>query len=524
MRDRSLASLDFADARGLLARLADSTALHLAVLLLLAVFVNRAGDHIPTGNEYVYLLYVFKAWHPAFLATDWTFQEPTAGHAFFNHAVGWMTRLMSMEATACVGRVVCWVACYVPLLRIGRRYGLPPWLSFFGVLLWVAQRQSFVTEDWVVGSFEAKCAGYACLLWALDGVLAGGSVWTATLLPAALTGLSFSFHTAVGLWGGAALGLAVLLTRPVGQTALFAGVAVFFSLPGLIPSLALVHGPHQITGEEARFLATRDMPALLDPMTFGAARMAILAAMFVFAAWHFDRFRDDRFVRVLFIFETAAAAFFCFGVVARVIDRFDWVILYPLRTYAVFVMVLFFWQLLATLRRWAVDRPAVGNALPAFGVALFLCLPGPVVRVMELAKIRLPELRQPDDDFITAAKWVAANVPAEGVVVAPPWRRDAFYYTAHPLVASWHAPRYDAMTEWRQRIADQVGDMSGLAGAENLDDLDEACREHYDHLTGGELSRLQQRYGAQILVTRGDYQLPRLFRHGVYSVFQLSAR
>ena len=170
-------------------------------LMAFALVLNREGDRFPTGNEFVYLLYFFKAYHPAYLAGDWTFKEPTAGHAIFNYALGWLTLLMPLRAATWLGRVVCWLAGYFGLFRVGRHFRIPPWAVWVGILLWLLQRQSPVTGEWMIGSFEAKVIAYPCLLFAIDAALRDR-----VLLAGILSGIAFSFHSAVGMWGGAALG------------------------------------------------------------------------------------------------------------------------------------------------------------------------------------------------------------------------------------------------------------------------------------------------------------------------------
>jgi hypothetical protein len=134
----------------------------------------------------------------------------------------------------------------------------------------------------------------------------------------------------------------------------------------------------------------------------------------------------------------------------------------------------------------------------------------------------LPKWRRGDDDFRGAAKWVRDHAPADAVVIAPPWRKDAFYYTRRPLVADWHAPRYNAMTEWRQRIESLVGDVSHMDAADNLaGEMDQTARDHYARLSPAELSAIGRRYGGDLLITEGPYDYPALFRSGTYTVYQL---
>ena len=79
----------------MLKALFNNRAFQLASLLAFALVLNREGTWVPSGNEQIYLLYLYKAAHHGFLSTDWTFQEPTAGHLIFNVAFGWTTLEMN---------------------------------------------------------------------------------------------------------------------------------------------------------------------------------------------------------------------------------------------------------------------------------------------------------------------------------------------------------------------------------------------------------------------------------------------
>ena len=65
---------------------------------------------------------------------------------------------------------------------------------------------------------------------------------------AILTGLSFAFHSDVGLWGGAGVVIAFAMTRPLRQTIIFALIAAVCGLPGLITSWGIA-----ITGDADLF-------------------------------------------------------------------------------------------------------------------------------------------------------------------------------------------------------------------------------------------------------------------------------
>jgi hypothetical protein len=505
----------------------------LGSLLIFALLLNREGDRFPTGNEFVYLLYFYRAWHPTFLATDWTFQEPTAGHAIFNLALGWMTRIMSLQAATWLGRVFCWVATFLGLFRVGRHFKIPPWAVWAGIVLWLLEKQSPVTGEWMVGSFEAKVIAYPCLLFAIDAVLTNRMV-----LAGVLCGIAFSFHTAVGMWGGAALGFAVLFNQPLRKTLVFSVMTILFSLPGLITSWQLIFGPNRITPEGAKYLTTIALPECFDAATFPHTWMVVLALL-PFFAWMFSRWqRGDREIRQLLIFEIALAVFFAFGVFARIIHRFDWVELFPMRVYAVFALLLFFWQGMSICVNWFQKRSVPGT-LFGFGAVLFLMMPSPLLGLRDLVGSHLTRYLHPyrnfqntdrgnDADFIQAARWIAddRNTKPTDVVIAPPWWNDGFYCLNRPLIANWHAPRYDQIIEWRERLESLVGDTSHLdPDLVRYGEMDPRAWAHYASLTSQNISEIQGKYAkegrAKWLVTTGQYDYPIACRAGTYFVYKL---
>jgi hypothetical protein len=532
---------------GRIATLFNRRDVQLLSLLAFALVFNREGDRVPSGNEWIYLLYVYKAWHPAFLAGDWTFLEPTAGHAVFNRVAGLATLIpagsptASLSVVAWAGRFACWTACLIALLRLARKFPVPPWLGCLGIFLWLIERQSLVTTEWIIGTFEAKCVAYACLLFAVDFAIDGKLVRAGIL-----AGLAFSFHTAVGLWGGAALGAAVLLNSPPKKTARFSALTILFSLPGLVTSLPLIFGSHGIGGDDSRFLVTMELPGALDPTVFPRIWPVVMFGLLAFGAVHAVWRWDRRGVRMLFQIEAAAGLFFLFGVAARLMHRYDWVQLYPLRVFAVLVMLLFFWQFLDLA--WAAivaadgARPRAGALLA--GIAAFVCLPAPGVVLVETLSShvrhvtpasggKLNTAPNDDGDFRTCALWIADHTPADVLVISPPWQNDAYYLMQRPLIVNWRAPRYDRMSEWKSRIEAMTGpiepDVTWAVSSPGLptnpdDDLRPEAKAFYAGLTSGQIEKLHRDYGksqAAYLISPSDYPFERVFRSGGMTVYRL---
>jgi hypothetical protein len=508
----------------------------LGSLMFFALVLNREGDRVPNGNEYVYLLYFWKAWHPSFLATDWTFKEPTAGHAVFNFSLGWLTLLMPLSVVVWLGRLSCWAATFLGLFRLGGHFKIPPLAVWAGLLLWLCERQAPVASEWMIGTFEAKVIAYPCLLFAIDAALADR-----TLLAGVLAGIAFSFHSAVGMWGGAALGVAVLAFSSPRKTLLYSVAAIVFGLPGLITSWPIIHGPHAISLAEAKYLTTVSLPDCFDPAKFPHTAVAALLLMAVFAWMHTRWIGRDRQIHQLLVFQIAMAVFFVFGIVARLMGRFDWVQLFPMRVYAVFGMLLFFWQGISLVLHWQQCKTGP-RALSVFGLLIFLLIPSPLLGLRDMVASHLSRFLHPPIisaalsvrgdavDFVQAAQWVHANTPKTDVVIAPPWWNCAFYTIQRPLIVNWHAPRYDAMTEWRERIETLVGgDLSRLPHETALEgDMDEQAWSYYASLSPAELERIRhlkgrdgKPYGGDWLITTGHYSYPLVFTSGTYSVYKL---
>jgi hypothetical protein len=499
----------------------------IASLLAFALVLNREGDRLPTGNEFVYLLYFYHAWHPHFLPGDWTFTEGTAGHAIFNLTTGWMTLRLSLEHAAWLGRLISWIATFIGLFQVGRHFKIPPIAVWAGIVLWLLERQSLVTGDWMIGTFEAKVIAYPCLLFAVDAVLSGNP-----LLAGVLAGAAFSYHTAVGMWGGAALGMAVLLSYPWRKTVEFSLAAIVFALPGVIASWNLVMGAHAISPAEARYLTTISLPDCFDPARWSLTSIVVLLLLPIFSLLHALRNNEDRQVRQILVFDLTGVLFFAFGLVARLLGRFDWVELFPMRVYATFALLLFFWRFISVLIATARSRALPGVAA-VVGTILLLCLPSPILQLRDMLYSHVEKLlphhgateipaKGNDADFIAAARWVAGNVPATDTVIAPPWRNDGYYYIRHPLVANWHAPRYDALTEWKARIEAMVGDTSDLAYEDQvLGEMNPRAWRYYAGLSEAQITDLRRRYGGDWLITAGHYAYPVAFQNDTYFVYRL---
>ena len=77
------------------------------VLLILLMFFAPAGDPAPYQNEPYYLCRLKHAWNPAWCLGDFYLESPDA-HFTFVYTFGWLTKWLTLAATAWAGRIFVW--------------------------------------------------------------------------------------------------------------------------------------------------------------------------------------------------------------------------------------------------------------------------------------------------------------------------------------------------------------------------------------------------------------------------------
>jgi hypothetical protein len=97
------------------------------------------------------------------------------------------------------------------------------------------------------------------------------------------------------------------------------------------------------------------------------------------------------------------------------------------------------------------------------------------------------------------------------------------------MIVSWHAPRYDRMTEWQARNEALVGDTSHLTYEDAMGGvMDAAAWSHYANLSIAQLDQIQKLYGhfggqngAKWLITTGHYPFRVAYQAKSYFVYEL---
>lgn len=490
-------------------RIRDDYRLNLA-LVLAAVLVLH-GAPVPYNNELLYQLHLIRQWHPEFLANDWTFASNGPEHRIFNTLVGSLTLMLPPDLLTWGGRIVAWTLNAMALFRLGARFRIPPGPIAGCLILWLVMGQAQVAGEWIFGGFEAKTLAYPLLFLALEGLLAG------RVLRAALgLGFCFSMHPAVGLWGGMAMGMALLFAgwRPR-QWALFLGAAFLAALPGVLPMLPILAGGDGTLPEDWKFLALVQMPHHFDPFSWPLKNMVALYLLFLGCAWHAYRNRGNRDFRLLFLFQAGTALAFTAGIVLRGTENYGLLKFMPFRLFPLITPLFFFFAMAHTYLH-ARRRPGKPVLAAAF-LAGALVVGNPFKSGFDILKEKQGEWLIRKDGFWRAAEWMAVNTPPGATAIMPPWRNEAWYLSRRGMIAHARFHPYDRIGEWRERVRAQVGEVKPGTSRQKI----AAMASHYLALTPEEMGSLAAKYHTSYAISSAAYPFPELFRSGDWRVYRL---
>ena len=167
----------------------------------MAMFFVAGGAPAPHVNETHYLLKAKHYWDPSFCPGD-LFLDSADAHLAFYWTVGWLTKWLSLAATAWVGRVAAWALLAVGWMRLSRAVTPRAWAAPLTALVWIVLVDNCdFAGEWVVGGLigkggvEGKCFAYGFVLFGLAALAAGR--WTT---PWIWFGAAAAMHVLVGGW------------------------------------------------------------------------------------------------------------------------------------------------------------------------------------------------------------------------------------------------------------------------------------------------------------------------------------
>jgi len=482
------------------------------IIVISFVFILR-GYPVPFEDELVYLLSPLKQLDSNFLLNDWTFSRPDKAHLVFNVLMAPFYSLLSLEFIGWSGRIICWSLIILALFRIGRLFQISLWMITISILLWLAvtSEVAVVGGEWIIGGFGGKSISYFLLLFSLLGFINNKVV-----LPSIFLGLCFSFHPAVGLWGGiATISSLIVLKYPIKKLCQIIFLTALFSLPGVIPLIPLVFGNNNVSIDEWKFLALMRLPRNLDPFSWGKVNILALYILFLFNWLHSLRNKENHAIRFLISFQFFLGLFFLLGIFFRYNANFDFLKFYPFRLFPVFVQLFFFFHLMNAYLY--LNEKKLMRATAVIGLVALLSFPNALGEFVDQVKFNYGLWIEKEDDLQMAYKWVSKNTPNGSIIISPPLRKECSYLSKRAQIVNWRVPTPDRIGEWRERLECMVGKVETYNPWDRLKKME----DHYNHLKEEDIELIIKKYGGDYLVSRGNYNYPLFFSSGTYKVFLL---
>jgi hypothetical protein len=495
----------------------------LAVVLGLLVWVWP-----PDVNESHYLTKAKHFWDSNWCQNDlFAASHPT--HWLFYSLFGWMTRVLSLAATAWTGRCLAWLVVAWGLTRLMR---VQQQRTTSGLLLVplavLLNRHCHWAGEWFVGGFEAKSIAWGFVFAALAFWMRRD--WPRALL---LVSIASGFHVVVGFWSLIAMLAASTLLWLTGQqnpdglgergetrkpvdAARVASIvlALVFLACGVIPALDLNRGSAlQIVNSAAEIQAFWRLAHHQDALQFSAMRWIAFSGMtaiwmvLVRVTWPVRSHMLVRLNTVAFaslLLDAGGLILSCAGhafpelrpFVARLLVLYWFRLADVLLPVALVCNAALWLQTsgnLAMIRSVAFIAAAIVAASigwnawvngvdPRSGSARQACLSPAVTDAS-------PRAIEADRNWRRTCQWIAEHSPKDAVFLTPAGQQTFKWYAGRAEVASWKDMPQDAeaVVAWKRRLTDLYEGVSqddfGLLGL-------------YDH----EIMALADQYGADFLL------------------------
>ena len=509
------------------------------VLLIILVFFIATGDPTPAVNETHYVCRLKHYWNPSWCAGD-LFLESTDTQLVFIWLFGWMTRWLSLSATAWVGRIAAWALLAWAWQRLSWRLAPRPWAAVLSAALFLAlNNYCQLAGEWIVGGVEAKCFAYAFVLIALRELI--DRRWSLVCL---LLGAAIAFHPIVGGWSALVCATMWLIygRREQAFRSMLPGIitGTLLAIIGIAPALSLTwHEPADIVAEADRIYVFERLPHHLSILALPGSEVVLRLVrhagllLLLFALTRVvkrlganSQLASSSACRSITQFAWGAGLIACVGLTIELILWYEPLVAGKLLKYYWFRLTDFAAPMAVALLTTVVIATGLQRrrrwAAPLLAASLLFS--GWFLSTTALARIQDPA--PPADRKMTdyaawvdACHWVAANTPADALFLTPRLNQSFKWRTGRPEVANWKDIPQDAagIVTWYSRIKDiyytkfggleQPLDSIGILGTDRVREL-------------------AMKYGAAyVLMDRGQLlSLPIAFWNEEYVVYRIENR
>ncbi|MGB6041638.1 MAG: DUF6798 domain-containing protein [Pirellulales bacterium] len=503
-------------------------------LLVWLVFLGHVGLLVPEVNEPYYLAKAKFFWNPSWCPKDF-FLQTGDGHAVYCWMFGWLTQVLSLPATAIVGRVMVCGFLAVAWQRLLMAVAPTRWLSVIAAALFVLLTSRLhMAGEWALGGVESKGFAYAAVFAALAAIVRNR--WN---LGWVLLGGATALHGLVGGWAllATAFGWCWLSNdseRPTLRSmlpAIFAGVLI--ALTSVVPGLRLSSGVDpQIATEASWVQVFKRLPHHLSPQQFFlqpgwwnipfGVRFALLGI-----AWFaMQRRLRDAPSRRLAAIVMGSLAIAILGLIIAVVFRND--------ELTAARLLRFYWFRLADVLLPAGAATAVVATIASTRVARPLFSGGMMALVLligmgHMAAVANWHLAQDipaaDRKFLKSNEkyrhWTRAcdfarnETPADAIFIVP----------IHAHTFKWYADRADTGV-WKEMPQDAKSVMDWWHCLSDVHRGADGWRKSLNEASPQHLQAMAARYNAQYVLTESDPPLPfpKRFENGSFTIYQLVPR
>lgn len=502
------------------------------VLLIVLVFFIATGDPTPNVNETHYICRLKHYWNPAWCAGD-LFLESTDTQVVLIWLLGWMTKWLSLSATAWIGRIVAWTFIAWAWQRLSWRIIPRPLAAVLSAALFITLNTYFqMAGEWVVGGVEAKCFAYGFLLFALRNII--DRHWGMVCL---LLGAAIAFHPIVGGWAALVSATMWLIQgrREQSFRSMLPGVVSggLLAVVGILPAISLTwNEPPDQVAEATRIYVFERLPHHLAILSLPVAEVGtrlVRHAVLILGLLILSRgTRRATQTRPIVEFARGAVIIACIGLTIELMfssqpftaakfQRYYW---YRLTDFAVPMAV----ALLATnliveglleRRRWA--TPALTATLLFVGLYLGGACWTRIETPVPPADAKVIDYKA----WVEVCDWIAneKNTPPDALFLTPRLNLSFKWRTGRPEVVNRKDIPQDAhnIITWFTRLKDIYYPIIG--GIEKpLDSIGELGTER--------VHELAKKYTADYVLTdRGQLlSLPVVFRNNEYVVYKITDR
>lgn len=432
------------------------------IALIFAVFVLYGAWPVPDSNEAHYLGKVIHFWNPAWGEHDF-FLDSTDPHVVFCVGFGWLSRWLSPDALAWVGRLTIWWFLAWAWRRLNWAALGERWWSIATAAAMLFLVDHFaIAGEWIIGGAEAKGFAYVLVLLGLEAIVRG--VWNRAWLCFGGAGL---IHILVGGWSAVAAGLAWLLVGrgnrpPLRSMWPWLVGGLLLATPGLVASLRLVGGVDPAVADQAhQIYVFQRLGHHLNPAEFPVLRFIVPLVAWVVVGWQTPQTHPARRLHA-FVAGTVLLSMAGFVIafatcahpgLAAAVLRFYW---FRMADIMVPLGVAVGWPIL--VEQWRARRPAVAKAA---GAALLLLaaweMGGNVYQQAVGRPLRSfpgPETRH-FAEWRDACRWIAGagRIPRDATFLTPRTCRTFKWYTGRAEVVNWKDVPQDSrsIVEWWRR-------------------------------------------------------------------------